>query len=80
MIKEMFEDVFREVMLFLPILVVTESLALAATVFIWSIGTLAGLGLLFMVLWKFFAALALVVAVLALGQVKARGLDRVKPL
>lgn len=80
MIKEMFEDVFREIMLFLPILVVTESLALAATVFIWSIGTLAGLGLLFSVLWKMFAVLALVVAVLALGQVKARGLDRVKPL
>jgi hypothetical protein len=80
MIKEMFEDVFREVMLFLPIIVALETLAFAVTVFIWSVATLAGLGLLFSVLWKFFAIVALVVAVLALGQVKARGLDRVKPL
>lgn len=80
MIKEMIEDVAKEVMLFLSILVFTQTLAVAASVSVWSICTLAGMDVLFSVLWEFFAVLALVVGLLALGQVKAKGLDRVKPL
>ena len=72
----MFDDLLKELFLFLPILMLTQVVALAAAVGIWSVGTLAGLAMVFTVLWKMFAVLALVVAVLALGQVKAKGLDK----
>lgn len=72
----MFDDLLKEVFLFLPAIVMTQVLALAATVFVWSLGVFAGLGLLFGVLWKTFAFIALIIAILAVGQVKAKGLDK----
>lgn len=72
----MFDDLLKELFLFLPAIVMTQVLALAATVFVWSLGTLAGMVLVFSVLWKTFAFIALIIAILAVGQVKAKGLDK----
>lgn len=74
MIKEMFEEVFREVMLFMPVALLCQILAFAGTVAMWSITVFIGAPVSFLMLWKMLAVVALVVAIAALGQMKAKGM------
>lgn len=65
-------DLGKDIVIFVSISVFTQIIALSAAIGIWSVGTLVGLAMVFNVLWKMFAGLALIVSVLALGQMKIK--------
>lgn len=74
MIKDMLNDVMKEIMLFIPALVACQTLAFAATIFMWSITVFIGAPVGFLMLWKFLALFGLIVAIAAQGQMKAKGI------